>query len=487
MIADEEARHPAPPAAGSGPEGTSSASFASFAGVPAPKGWPKPACQAAFHGLAGDFVRMIEPESEADRHALLAQFLAAFGNCLGRSAHFRVGGDSHYTNLYVVIVGTTAKSRKGTSLGYVKEVFGRLAPAWLSKCVVSGLTSGEGLIYHVRDAAERNVTSTDGTTTPSNKPVVLDSGVEDKRLLVVESEFAQPLKAIRREGNTLSPVVREAWDGGTLQTLAKNSPTRSTGAHISIIGHITKHEASKYLDQTESTNGFGNRFLWVCAKRSKFLSSGGRIDDAALDSFAHKLGEAVKHAREAVELQRDTDAEERWRIAYPMLSRGRPGLLGAITGRAEAQTMRLAQLYALLDCSPVIRLEHLDAALAFWAYCDASARFIFGDRLGDPKADAVLRALRDSPGGMTRTEITNQVLRRHGNTSAILELLEEWGLAVRSKEAHGSGRPAERWYAKEAKEANERGVERPVNGVSADAKQRVNGKALKTNPLEPAE
>ena len=41
---------------------------------------------------------------------------------------------------------------------------------------------------------------------------VVDAGVKDKRLLVQEGELSQALKVMKREGNTLSPVLRNAWD-----------------------------------------------------------------------------------------------------------------------------------------------------------------------------------------------------------------------------------------------------------------------------------
>src|SRR5437763_14431983 len=87
------------------------------------------------------------------------------------------------------------------------------------------------------------------------------------------------------------------------------------------------------------------------------------------------------------EMKRDAQARSLWYQVYEKLSDGKPGLLGAVTSRAEAQVMRLACLYALLDCSTVISRKHLEAALALWQYCENSARFIFGDDLGDPVAD----------------------------------------------------------------------------------------------------
>ena len=71
-------------------------------------------------------------------------------------------------------------------------------------------------------------------------------------------------------------------------------------------------------------------------------------------------------------------------------------MLGAIIGRTEAQVIRIALIYALLDQRDKIDLVHLEAAIAVWEYCEASARYIFGDALGDPIADEILQAVRQA-------------------------------------------------------------------------------------------
>jgi len=81
-------------------------------------------------------------------------------------------------------------------------------------------------------------------------------------------------------------------------------------------------------------------------------------------------------------------------------------LLGALLSRAEAQVLRLSILYAGLDKSMIIHPVHLRAAVAVWEYAMASVQYIFGDKLGDPDADAILDALRAHPSeGLTRTYI----------------------------------------------------------------------------------
>jgi hypothetical protein len=69
-------------------------------------------------------------------------------------------------------------------------------------------------------------------------------------------------------------------------------------------------------------------------------------------------------------------------------------MVGAVTGRAEAQVMRSSAIFALLDKSRLIRREHLEAAIALWEYCDQSARWIFGSSTGDRNADKIMEVLQ---------------------------------------------------------------------------------------------
>src|SRR5829696_5211712 len=231
---------------------------------------------------------------------------------------------------------------------------------WIEERVLHGLSSGEGLIYAIRDRVEGQ--------NKKGEPLVLDEGVEDKRLLVLEAELAGVLKVMSREGNTLSPIIRQAWDDGTLQTLTKNSPMKATETHVSMIGHITRAELLRYLTETEAANGFANRFIWLMVKRSKELPFGGewnRVDAAPL---LRRLSSALEFGSAPVLVTWGDSAREIWRKVYGPLSEGKLGLLGAVIGRAEAQVMRLAALYAVLDLSDDIEREHLMAALALWDY-----------------------------------------------------------------------------------------------------------------------
>lgn len=414
--------------------------------IPEPEPWPQPAAPQAYHGLAGEIVRMIEPHTEADPVALLIQFLVAFGNVVGRAAWFVADGATHHLNLFAVLVGETAKGRKGTSWQQIHRLYVDVAAQWAAERILSGLSSGEGLIWAVRDAIwKREPIKTKGRV-EDYQDVQVDPGVDDKRLLALEGEFATPLKSVERDGCTLSPVIRNAWDTGNLRTLTKNSPAVATGAHVSIIGHITRDELRKLLTGTEAANGFANRFLWLGVRRSKVLPEGGAIESVDFSGPRQRLSAAIQFGQSAGELKRDERARALWHQVYPNLSEGKPGMFGAVTSRAEAQVMRLACVYALLDLSATIRVEHLKAALALWTYCESSARYVFGTSLGDRLADEILSALRAAPAGLTRTGIRDLFARNKSaeQIARALGLLLHAGL-VRREQVPTGGRPSERW------------------------------------------
>lgn len=207
--------------------------------------WPEPLTAPAFSGLAGDYVRTVAPSSEADSAALLLQFLVAAGNAIGHRPYYLTEDTPHYLNFYAVLIGLTSKSRKGTSWARVKKFFAAIDEPWTIHSIVSGLSSGEGLIEAVRD-------SNGGE----------DPGVSDKRLLVCQGEFCGVLRVMERDGNTLSMVLRDAWDGIQLRTMSrKSSALHSNGSHISMIGHITRDELRAGLTETDKANGFANRIL----------------------------------------------------------------------------------------------------------------------------------------------------------------------------------------------------------------------------------
>ncbi len=391
---------------------------------PSPPGWPDPLKESAFNGLAGEIVRTIEPETEGDPAAVLANVLVMFGNAVGRGPFIRVGAEHHYANLFAVLVGATSAGRKGTSARPVRAAMAFADPEWERDRVATGLSSGEGLVFHVRD----------------------DQGERDKRLLVIEEEFVSTLRMLERTGNTLSPVLREAWDNGNLQTLTKKSALRARNAHVSVMAHITPTELRNSLRSNEMWNGFAPRFLWLAVKRSKLLPSGGQLSDRILATLGAKLAERLETAKGLGEIRRSKKASALWADHYERLTSYGDDLCGVVLSRSAPQVLRLALVYALLDGCTLIKTTHLKAALELWRYCEDSVRVIFGKPRTNQVAEQIREALKARPEGMTRTEISGLF---HGSKTSeeITVALQSLGAQVRMAKVETGGRREERWFS----------------------------------------
>ncbi len=395
----------------------------------------------ALYGLAGEFVKAIASETEADPSGVLLSLLCAFGNAIGKHSYYDMSAGRHHANLFVSLVGDTA-SAKGQAYSVVQRLFHKAEPS-NSEDIAYGLSSGEGLVDRVKDEVEQ------GKDGVFRMPC-------SKRLLCVEQEMVKPITAMRREGNTLSAVLRSAWDGQALEVNTRGkSRLRASNAHVSILAHITPEELRKVLTgSVEVVNGFANRFLWAMVRRSNVLPEGG--DPSVGDGFAEAMRKALVKAKGIGRVERDAEAKALWKEHYEGLSSAKPGAFGSAVARGHAQTLRLSLIYALLDGSQVIRGDHLRAALAVWKYCEASARLIFTNATakaeGESGAEALdirlLNAIVVSP-GITRKglhEATGNKVKADDMALALASL-ERRGLAHHGqcKPEHG-GRPAECWY-----------------------------------------
>jgi hypothetical protein len=407
--------------------------------------WPDPPDAIVYRGLVGHIIEAIMPHTEADPLAVLLNVLTAFGNAVGDGPHTYVGATRHTARLFVGLVGKTSEGRKGDSWPAVNTVWECVAPDWTA-LIQGGLSSGEGLISAVRDPIYKDVPIREHKRIAGYEKEMVDAGVEDKRLLCIEPEFGRVLAVMTRQGNTLSHVVRSAWDTGNLRVMTKTA-LRATGAHVSLIGHITPEELRRELTDVSVANGFANRFLWAAVRRSKFLPNPEPFVGAVAADVAAEVARMFGKARGIGGMERDDEADDLWREVYPDLAGEREGLAGAILQRAPAQVLRLSLVYALMDGSAVITVEHLAAALELWGYLERSVTYIFGDATGDPIADTILAALRQN-GELTRTQISDLFGRnvRAERIATGLQTLLRLGKA-HTEQRQTAGRPVEVWYA----------------------------------------
>jgi hypothetical protein len=302
--------------------------------------------ETALYGVAGLAVRSLAPHTEADPAAILLQFLAAFGNMIGPVPHCMAGSTRHCLNLFVVLVGESSKARKATSWRQISTLFSEADPLWAARRVTASRPTAYRILHALRD----------------QQPPT------DRRLFLLAEEFASVLHLLGHNSGQLSPLLRSAWDGGDLYAHNGTHLLCATNAHLSMVAHITPSELAHHLTRTEAHTGFADRCLWTSVRRSQSLPDGGSLPADQLSAVAHELRRALHWTQSQSEiLPRAEAAGQLWQERDPVLSQG----------RAEAQVLRLSAIYAALDRSAFIEPAHLQAALAVWDYCQASARLFF--------------------------------------------------------------------------------------------------------------
>lgn len=377
-------------------------------------------------GVAGYWAEALQPYTEASAEGILVSSLVSFGSAVGRTASVTVGGTPHYANEFVALVGPTATARKGDTMRLGQRLVLQADSTWDS-CRKRGFGSAEALV----DAAR-------------------DDGGGDGRLLVYEDELVSILNITTRKGDNTSAMLRSAWDGGRLEARSRGGGSVvASSAHVSILAGITPEELRKCVSATEIANGFLNRFLIVAVRRSRIMPSPPPIPPTLEEGYVDALSDAIQFAREgrAAHLRRDAAANELWDHAYrEELSVDRPGLAGAACSRAEAHALRLQIIYALLDKSTVIRLEHVEAAIAVWRYCEESAFLVFGDREDTSDADVILSELVTRPDGLSRDEI-RRLFSGHRSSDDLSRVLDQLvrSRLVQEEQIQTSGRPQTRY------------------------------------------
>ena len=374
-----------------------------------------PKWEGEFYGLAGEVVELASKNSEVDPVAVYISFITSIAALVGHKYYINIGDYAHTGRLFSALVGATSRARKGSSAQPVKRIIKKAEEVYRKalsgdlnfyddlRIADGGLSSAEGLIYQVRDQSEE-------ATGKDSKP--LWEGVSDKRFLIIEEELAAVFKVCQREGNTLSPILRAAWDHSehkVLEPLTKSNRLKATNPHINILGHITSTELFKVLDKTEIHNGLINRFLWACVKRSQIIAFPERMDDSKVFQIAIKIASVMRKALnlsgDNSEITISPEAKDYWDKKYRQISIDCPGELGSATARNETTAHRLALIFAVLDEHEVIAIEHYKAAIDVINFSFESCRYLFDKPATDTDdGKKLLTAL--STKEMTRTDIS---------------------------------------------------------------------------------
>ncbi len=397
--------------------------------LPRPKLHP-----VALHGILREMVDAACANTEAVPSTVAIHILARFAATLGRTAYIEIGDQQRHLRMNALIVGPTSKGRKGTSTEMPRKLFNIVQENYLSQLPwlpleeLTALATGEGLIHRVRD---------DHSWTNGEKEH-FDPGVYDKRLFCDVSEFAGVLAQGRREGATLSTVLRDAFDGVPLTAPSKTAFNKATATHIVVVGSVPETEIVKNLSDTDKTNGFANRFPMFYSAREQIVPSPKPTDPALMDSFARHVASALFEGSHAGRIDMDEDARDFWEGAlYAQIEeRDYPAIVASLMARRNLYTLIFAALLALLNRKRIIGADELGAADAWMDYWAETALFVFTnsevneDAMKTKKLKDEIVAAVKALGGVKvshtdlANKVTNKYSRRDVNARQVKDAIE---------------------------------------------------------------
>lgn len=364
-----------------------------------PEQWPVLDHSALYDTLVEEIVEATCENSEADPMAVAMTFLARFSVQIGRTVkindryehypYLRISDKRIYPNEFVAVVGDTATARKGTSADSTERAFEHFD----TRTSPGPLSSGEGLIYSVRDSA---LSWEVDRKTKAGQWILTDPGVDDKRLFILTEELSSAFVAMRREGNSLSSVLRCIFDGKKLEPITKNNRLSASCSHIGVLGHITGRELATVMQDSEFFNGLANRFVWICCRMPKLVSRPKPISDFKMKSIVDDLNHVTQAVSRIKEMSLTEESWEMWDSVYPeLMTQGSSHILNAVTARAHVHVLKFSMQHALLDCSEWIEPIHIETAIKLWQYSNRSARFIFQSKMNsDPLQFKIMAALK---------------------------------------------------------------------------------------------
>ncbi len=346
---------------------------------------PQPGC---LYGLVGDVARAAsKANQEVNEHAAALAYMTVLAAGLGRGCYLSVGDDWHHPRLFALHVGRSGRGRKGTSTKLATRILRKLEelhPEVAFQSHNGGQSSREGLAMKIHDGFKEGKNDVEP--------------IHDKRLWVLESEFANTLHQTRRDGNTLSAALRDAWDGTGIKPATKTAPISATKPHINLLGHITPTELVDLMKARELSNGFANRFIVIWAEQPGLDAMPGFTSEEDLEVLVERTAEVLRFAQadrfaegDHTRMELSIEARERYKKVYRDELQDRAGgerIAGLLIRRAP-YLLRLAMLFALTDKSYRIELHHLDVALHWIRYWVDSVRFIFASAEEEERSEKV--------------------------------------------------------------------------------------------------
>jgi DNA replicative helicase MCM subunit Mcm2 (Cdc46/Mcm family) len=211
--------------------------------------------------------------------------------------------------------------------------------------------------------------------------------------------------------------------------------------HLVVVGQMTPSAFRSGVDNLSLANGFMNRFIPILVARPHLIPWPGETSKRSRDLLGDLIHRCA-HAPKGI-LRLSPKARriyEQWYLTREKRREHLPEKVAQLTARGNANVIRLAVIYALLQGSLTIRTQEIRAAIAIIEYADASANFLLAT--GKVGLEAKITKILESKSPLSRDEL-HRALGGHNTKEELnraLNALEEAGI-IKTTTEQTRGRP----------------------------------------------
>lgn len=366
---------------------------------------PTPMPAGAIVGWLREYVDLAEPTTESSESFHAACMMTVMGACIGKRVGIFHASDALYANFYTLLIGRSGNSRKDTSIRRALRM-PQFAPPRGEPLttlgtpfrVVHDISSAEGLIAMLK---------------------------KNNNLLLYATEFSKVMSNATRESTrSIAPTLIEAFDtpstiqNNTKANIEANDPQEAKNPYVSILTGIQPKVMAKLIGEEEQYSGFLNRWLLVVGGGTGPRPDPPDFDEESGWRLMKRAMDAIHSYPDGTLLRFSEEAKQRWHQWY---IESYPN--GESSEQEDAMSVRLgtiikkiALVYAVLERSPAVDLNHLEAGIVMvnWSWAHTKALLpTFGEQT-DAKISRLIVETLERRGPTHRRKMQQLIGRSSG-------------------------------------------------------------------------
>lgn len=311
--------------------------------------FPEPPADV-YHGWFRGYVDLVKDTTEAPDQFHLASMLTIAGAYMGRRVYTKLASGKVYPNLYTVLVGNSAESKKDTAMNRAWDT--PEAPEWMRT-----VTNPP---YIERNGVESQQAFIKGMTTNSNAVIRM-------------SELSELFANARRKGTStiLTMLIKTFDNPPQISNDSLSNPAFVANPSVSILAGTQPDVLAADMIGTDISSGFANRIMFVPGTGKGPNPWPDEVDKKALWEHWQQLHHNIKAYSDGdyIPVNRTPDVVKLWEDFYTT-PRGETAMERTMSQRHQVMVLKVALIYAISDCSTTIEYEHLQRAIQWidWSW-----------------------------------------------------------------------------------------------------------------------